>query len=61
MGEKVEGQRAWEKVGVVMSQGEYAELHSLKEKLKSGTKLTFEEETRLFNLEQRLRSIAHTK
>jgi len=55
--ETVSGEQAWEKAGQRMTQEEYAELHALKEKLKSGVKLSFAEENRLFNLEKKTSTI----
>ena len=55
----VSGQEAWVKTGFEMSQSELDEYNNLKAKLRSGIKLTYEQETRLFKLREKLRSIAH--
>ena len=54
-GEAVSGQRAWEAVGIEISQTELDELRTLKEKVRSGVKLTYEEEKRLHILNSKPR------
>jgi len=49
----VEGQKAWERTGMELSQEELDELRRLREKQRNGQKLSYAERDRLFTLGQR--------
>jgi len=56
---KVVAEEAWEKVGIRMSQEESDELQRLKNDVKIGRVLSFEQEKRLHILRKKSRSVAH--
>jgi len=54
------GQAAREKLGIEMSQAELTEFNQLREKARSGQKLSDVEENRFFLLEEKRKTISHT-
>jgi len=57
----VSKEKAWEKAGMRMSQEEFDELQRLKDALKAGKVLSFEEEKRLHILREKQRTIPHVE